>query len=184
MASPWRFLARLTSGRREWKEPQDGLTDDMKSEEAATDNIPNSSDRRVEVEPQAADQSDAAMTVPEHSAEAGSIVRGKFDLGSARLVDAAGPALADDTDFTATPTYNAPRFSSSKKRPRAKQKRSQEAGVVKSVEVFPQLPTSVPTFPDEVRSLEEEIRLLRDQLARKLQLQNSQLRMILERFER
>ncbi|EJZ17856.1 hypothetical protein RCCGEPOP_28634 [Rhizobium sp. Pop5] len=33
-------------------------------------------------------------------------------------------------------------------------------------------------------SLDDEIRMLRDQLARKLTLQNAQLRKMLERFER
>lgn len=192
MASPWKFLARLTSRRRGSKEQQDGVIDDVKLEEpvipkpveAATDNTSNSSDRLGEGEPQPADQSDAEMTVPEHSAEAGSSVQGKADLESAKLVDSTSPALSDDADFIATPTPDALTFSSSKKRPSAKQKRSQDASVIKSVEVFPQLPTIVPTFSDEVQSLDEEIRLLRDQLARKLQLQNAQIRMMLERFER
>lgn len=192
MASPWKFLARLASRRREWKEPQGGLTGDMKSEEAtspepveaATDNTLNPSDRLVEGEPQPADQPDAVMTVRDHSAEAGSSVKGKVDLESAKLVDAASPALSNDADFTTTPTYDALTFSSSKKGPSGKQKRSQAASVAKSVEVFPQLPTSKSTFSDEVQSLDEEIRLLRERLARKLQLQNAQLRIMLERFER
>ncbi|RXT29769.1 hypothetical protein B5P46_01400 [Rhizobium leguminosarum] len=191
MASPWKFLARLTSRRRGSKEQQDGVIDDVKLEEgvspepvqAATDNTQISSDRLVEAEPQSADQSDARMPVPEDSANGGR-VQGKIDLESARLVDAAGPALSDGADFTTTPTHEALTFSSFKKRPSAKKKRSQEASVVKSVEVSPQLPTSVPTFSDEVQTLDEEIRLLRDQLARKLQLQNAQLRIMLERFER
>ncbi|URK86361.1 hypothetical protein LP421_03865 (plasmid) [Rhizobium sp. RCAM05350] len=192
MASPWKFLERLTSRWRGSKEQHDGVIDDVKLEEAvspepvevATDNTPNSSDRLVEGELQPAEQSDAVMILPEHSAEAGSSVQGKVDLESAKLVDAASPTLSDDAGLTGTPTHDALAFSSPKKQPRAKQKRSQESSVIKSVEVFPQLPTSVPTFSDEVQSLDEEISLLRDQLARKLQLQNAQLRMMLERFER
>lgn len=177
-------------GVGERKEPQGRLTENAKPEEAvspepaeaATDNTPNSSDRLVEREPQPADQSVADMTVPEHSAKMGSRAQGKVDLE--RLVDAAGPRLSDGADFTATPTREPLIFPSSKKKLSGKQKRSQEAGVVKSVEVFPPLQTSIPTFSDEVQRLDEEIRLLRDQLARKLQLQNTRLRMMLERFDR
>ncbi|WP_426125959.1 hypothetical protein [Pararhizobium sp. PWRC1-1] len=67
------------------KEAQDRLTDGVKSEEAGscerveavTDNTPNSGDRLVEGEPQPADQPDAGMAVPEHSAEAASNAQGK-----------------------------------------------------------------------------------------------------------
>jgi len=192
MASPWKFLERLTSRWQERKETPDGRTTDVTSGEgtspepveAATDNTQSSSDRLVEGEPQPADQSDAGIAVPEHSAKAGSRVQGRVDLESAKLVDAAGPALSDGADFTATPIHQALTLPSSKKRPSGKQRQSQEASVAKSVEVVIEIPTSVPTFSDEVESLDAEIRLLRDQLARKLQLQNAQLRMMLERFER
>ncbi|CAN7550107.1 hypothetical protein LJR255_003911 [Pararhizobium sp. LjRoot255] len=50
-------------------------------------------------------------------------------------------------------------------------------------EVVPQPSPGVPTVSDDAISLDEEIRLLRDQLARKLQLQNAQLKRMLERFE-
>ncbi len=190
MASPWKFLARLTSRLGGSKEQRDGLIDESKEAEclepveAAPDNTPNSSDRLKEGEAQPADQSDALGSVLEPSVEVGGSVQGNVDLESAELGNAVDPALSDDADFTATPTHDALTFSPSKKRPSAKQKRSREARGIKSVEVFPQLPTSAPTFPDEVQNLDEEIRLLRDRLARKLQLQNAQLRIMLERFER
>jgi len=189
MASPWKFLARLTSGWGERKEPKDGLTDNAKPEEAvspepveAIDDTQNSSDRLVEGETQPADQSVAEMTVPEHSAEAGSRAQGR--VGPESALDAAGPAFSDDADFTAISTHDVLTSAPSKKRLNAKRKRSQEASAIKSVEVFPQVQARVPNSSDEVQSLDEEIRLLRDQLARKLKLQNAQLRMMLERFER
>jgi hypothetical protein len=37
---------------------------------------------------------------------------------------------------------------------------------------------------EDAINLDEEIRLLRDQLARKLQIQNTQLKRMLQRFER
>jgi hypothetical protein len=191
MASPWKFLERLTSRWRGSKEQLDGVTDDVNSEEAvspepvdaaATDNTQNSSDRLVEREQRPADRSDADMTVRELSAKAASRLQGKVDLESARPVGASDPGLSDDAD--ARPTRDAPTYLPSQKRLNAKRKRSQKARLVKSVEVIPQQLTSVLTFSDEVQSLDAGIGLLRDQLARKLQLQNAQLRMMLERFDR
>lgn len=188
MASPWKFLARLTSRRREWKEPRDGLIGDTKPEEAtnagstevATD---NSGARLVAGVPQHADQPDAVLTVREHSAEASSGVQGNVDVGSAKLVDAADRALFDDRVFTVNPTHDALTFSFSKTGPSTKQKRSQKARAIKPIEAIPQLPANLPTFYDEVQSLDEEIKLLRNRLVRGLQLQNEQLRMMLGRFE-
>jgi hypothetical protein len=49
--------------------------------------------------------------------------------------------------------------------------------------VLPPSPAA-PTVPNDTISLDEEIKPLRNQLARKLQLQNAQLERMLERFER
>jgi len=151
------------------------------SDEGATD---NSNARLVTRVPQNADQADAALTVREHSAEAGGGAKGIIDLDSVNLVDAFDPALSDDRDFTATPTHDTMTVSSSKKGPSGRQKRSQKARVIKPIDVSPHVPANVPTFFDEVQSLDDEIRLLRDRLVHRLQLQNAQLRMMLERFER
>jgi hypothetical protein len=189
MASPWKFLARLTSRRRERNEPKGGIPADTKleevtnprSDERATD---NSSARLVAWAPQNADQADAALTVREHFAEAGGGAKGTIDLDSVKLVDASDPALSDDRDFTTTPTQDKMTVSSSKKGPSARQKRRQKARVIKPISVFPLVPANAPSFFDEVQSLDEEIRLLRDRLVHRLQMQNAQLRMMLERFER
>lgn len=150
-------------------------------EAAAIDNTQNSRDRLVEAEPRPADRPDADIIVRERSAKAGSRVQGKIDLQSAKPVDNSDPGLSDDPDASAT--RDASTSSPSLKRPNAKRKRSQEASLAKSVEVFPQQLTSIHTFSDEVERLDAEIGLLRDRLARKLRLQNAQLRMMLERFE-
>lgn len=189
MASPWKFLARLTSRRREWNEPKGGIPGDTKleevtnpgSDERATD---NSNARLVAWVPQNADLADAALTVREHSAEAGGGAKGIIDLDSVNLVDAFDPALSDDRDFTATPTHDTMTVSSSKKGPSGREKRSQKPRVIKPIDVSPHVPANVPTFFDEVQSLDDEIRLLRYRLVHRLQLQNAQLRMMLERFER
>ncbi|KQT02783.1 hypothetical protein [Rhizobium sp. Leaf386] len=192
MASPWKFLARLTSRLRGSKEQQDGLSDDVKSKgaagpepvKAAPDKTPNRSYRLVKGEAQPTDQPDAKTVELERSAEADSSIPANIFLESVKVGDAADPVLSESAGFTDTSTHDALTVSHFKKRPSATQKRSQEASVIKPAEVSPQLPTSAPTFADEVQSLDEEIRLLRGQLARKLQLQNAQLKMMLNRFER
>ena len=145
MASAWKFLERLTSRWRGSKEQQDGVPDDVNSEEAvspepveaaATDNTQNSRDRLVEAEPRPADRPDADIIVRERSAKAGSRVQGKVDLQGAKPVDTSDPGLSDDPDASAT--RYASTSSPSQKRPNAKRKRSQEASLAKSVEVFPQ----------------------------------------------
>lgn len=50
--------------------------------------------------------------------------------------------------------------------------------------VTPPLYPAAPLHFDDALRLDEEIRLLRAQVARKLQLQNAQLKTMLERFER
>lgn len=52
------------------------------------------------------------------------------------------------------------------------------------LDVVPQSSADVPTVSDDTVSLDEEIRVLRQQLAKKLQQQNAQLKRMLERFER
>lgn len=192
MASPWKFLTRLTSGWREQKPPQDDPNDDMKSEkttshepvDVATTHTPNSGEGLGEQEPQLAGQADAAMKVPERSAEAGSRVQVKVILESARSGDGTAGALSNDGNFIATSTPKALASVLSRKGLGEKQKRSREATVVQSAKIILQPPTSIPTFAVEITSLDEEITLLREQLGRKLQLQNAQLRTMLERFER
>ncbi|PKA45019.1 hypothetical protein CWR43_04200 [Rhizobium sullae] len=51
-------------------------------------------------------------------------------------------------------------------------------------EAVPPPSPDAPAVSDDAISLDEEIRLLRDQLARKLQPQNAQLKRMLARFER
>ena len=120
MASPWTFLSRLTSRRQESKEPQGVLTNAAKSEEATspveatTDQTLNSSEGLVAGVSKLVDQLDVEITIREHSAEAGSSVQAKGDLG-AKLLDAAGPALPDEGDFTATPNHGALKFTTFKK---------------------------------------------------------------------
>ena len=176
MASPWNFLARLTRRRRERDEKQESATGDVTPEEAKSaepisdeaGNTPEPLERPAEAKPQPAETVETAIITPE-SAEAGNNVQAK--AGRKRAVPAG-------------PTGDAPIVLASTKKPGGKQKRNKAFAAVKTVEAVPQRPESVPSFSDEVQSIEAEIGLLRHQLARKLQQQNAQLRTMLARFER
>ncbi|WP_430246156.1 hypothetical protein [Neorhizobium sp. DAR64861/K0K2] len=95
---------------------------------------------------------------------------------------AGGSALTDDTDLAVVPPPAAEDLeppvegAARKQRPRVKKP--------EPVVVTAQVSSGVDTASDETMSLDEEIKILRGQLAAKLQLQNAQLKKMLERFER
>jgi hypothetical protein len=185
MASPWKLLARLVSPRRQQRQ-EHGSTDDVKPDvlaiarptETAADNGLNAVDRPADEKPVPHDQSEAVSANPDHSEETASGVHGTADIEGARPVEAAGPALPDDTD---TAAHDASKLLSPGEG--ATRKRSRRGKKAERGEVVPQPSPGVLTVSDDAISLDEEIRLLRDQLARKLQLQNAQLKRMLERFE-
>jgi hypothetical protein len=170
MASPWKFLARLVSPRRQQRQ-EHGSTDDVKSDvlavakptETAANNGLNGADRRANEKPVAHEESAAVSA----------------DLESSRLVKAADPAFSDETDTAAhaapkpSPVGGGP--------PRRRSGRSKKA---KTIEVVSERSPGVPIVSNDEISLDGEIKLLRAQLARKLQIQNAQLTRMLERFER
>jgi hypothetical protein len=175
MASPWNFLARLTRRRRDRDEKEESATGDVTPEEVKSaepildeaGNTPEPRDRPAEAKPQPAETVEAAIITPE-SAEAGNNVHAK--AGRKRAVPAG-------------PTGDAPVVPASTEKV-GKKKRNKAYTAIKTVEAVPQRSESVPSFSDEVQSIEAEIGLLRHQLARKLQQQNAQLRTMLARFER
>ncbi|WP_210012466.1 hypothetical protein [Neorhizobium galegae] len=186
MASPWKLLARLVSPRRQQRQ-EHGLTDDVKPEvlaiakpiETAADNGLNAANRPVDEKPVAYDRSGAVPVDTDRSEETASGVHGTVDIEGARPLDAADPALSDNAD---TAAHDAPKPSQAGEG--ATRKRSSRGKKAERVEVVPPPSPGVPTVSDDAISLDEEIRLLRNQLARKLQLQNAQLKRMLERFER
>lgn len=115
---------------------------------------------------------------PNHSEETASSLHGTADLEGARPVEAADPALSDEADTSA---HDAPKPLATEG---ATRKRIRRGKKTEPIEVIPQPSRGVPTVSDDAISLDGEIRLLRDQLARKLHLQNAQLKRLLERFER
>ncbi|MBY5825829.1 hypothetical protein [Rhizobium leguminosarum] len=186
MASPWKLLARLLSPRRQQRQ-EHGSTDDVKPDvlaiakptEAAGYNRLNNADSKVNEKPALHDQSDAVSADPDHSEETGSGVHGTADIERPRPVKAADPVLSDDAG---TATRDAPKPSQTGEG--AARKRGTRGNKAARDEAVTPSSPGAPTVSDAAISLDEEIRVLRDQLARKLQLQNAQLKRMLKRFER
>ncbi|MBY3348367.1 hypothetical protein [Rhizobium laguerreae] len=184
MASPWKLLAGLVSRRRQQKQ-EHGSLDDVKpdvlaiakSTETAANNDLNAAGRPAGEKP--VPHRHSAAVDPDHSEEATSGVDGGADIKGARPVGAANPVLFDDAGTAAHATLKA-----SQPREGATRKRSGRGKKAERVAVVIPPSLSALTASDDAINLDEEIRLLRDRLKRKLQLQNAQLKRMLERFER
>lgn len=185
MASPWKLLARLVSPRRQQRQ-EHGSTDDVKPDvlaiarpiETAADNGLDAAGRPVDEKPVPRDQPDAMSIGSEGSEEVASQLRSTANIEGAGSVPVADPALPDGAH---TAAHDAPMSLATGEG--ATRKRSRRGKKAETIEVVPQPSPGVPTVSDDAISLDEEIRLLRDQLARKLQLQNVQLKRMLDRFE-
>ncbi|WP_244505384.1 hypothetical protein [Rhizobium sp. LCM 4573] len=182
MASPWKLLARWVSPRREPKEEnrstndvKPDVRDDTEPLETTIHDGLVSTELRVPEQPQPHDQIGTPIEDLEHARETGSRVQAIADVERDTGVEAAHMALSKAGGAGASDTLKVTRTSEGAKRTRSKRGKKAEA-----VEVAP----LQSTIFDDVVSLDEEIGLLRDQLARKLHLQNMQLRTMLKRFER
>lgn len=186
MASPWKLLARLVSPRRQQRQ-EHGSIDEMKPDvlaiakptETAADNGLNTADPPVDEKPVADDQLEAVPAPPDHSDDTASSIHGTADSEDARSAEAADPALSDEPGTVARDAPKALQAGEGVTRKRRKLPKSAEPVEA----VLPPSPAA-PAVLDDTISLDEEIKLLRDQLARKLRLQNAQLKRMLERFER
>ncbi|WP_163873454.1 hypothetical protein [Rhizobium laguerreae] len=186
MASPWKFLARLVSPRRQQKQ-EHGSTDDVKPDvsaiaeptETAANNELNAADRSADKKSAAHGRSAAVSADPDHAEEAASSADQTTDVESATLEKAVDPASSNDAAIAAQDAPKPSRIDDG-----AARKRSRQAKKAEVVDVVSQPSPRVGIISDDAIRLDGEIRLLRDQLARKLQLQNAQLRRMLERFER
>ncbi|MBY3004016.1 hypothetical protein [Rhizobium leguminosarum] len=186
MASPWKLLARLVSPRRQQRQ-QHGSTNDVtpdvlaiaKPIETADNNELDGADRPADEKPVLHGHFAAVPADPDHSEETASVVDDTTDVESARPVEAANPVLSDDAG---TASYDPPKPSQTGEGATRKRSRRDKRAETIAV-VLPPSPR-VPAGSGDAISLDEEIRLLRDQLARKLQKQNAQLKRMLERFER
>ncbi|MBO9111928.1 MULTISPECIES: hypothetical protein [Rhizobium/Agrobacterium group] len=186
MASPWKLLARLVSPRRQQRQ-EHGSTDDVKPDmlaianptETAGDIGLNTAAPPVDEKPVADEQSEAVSADPDHSDETASSIHGTADSEDARRAEAADPALSDEPGTVAR---EAPKPSQTGEGVTRKRRKLTKSG--EPVEAVLPPSTAAPSDSDDTISLDEEIKLLRNQLARKLQLQNAQLKRMLERFER
>jgi hypothetical protein len=187
MASPWKFLSRFVPGRREQRQ-EDGKVAAAKPDvlaiagpaETVAEEGFASTDPLADVELPRPDPSDpvSVETEPVDGAvnEADDT---QYDVAG---IVAGGSAPTDNTDLAVIPAPDAVHLHppvegiARKQRPRAK--KPEQVGVTAQVSL------RVDTASDETMSLDQEIRVLRGQLAAKLQLQNAQLKKMLERFER
>ncbi|NKL12569.1 hypothetical protein GFL78_11335 [Rhizobium leguminosarum bv. viciae] len=186
MASPWKLLARLVSPRRQQRQ-EHGSTDDVKPDvsaiakptETADNNELDAAGRLADEKPVASHQSDAVSADPDHSEDAASSVDDTTDVESATLEKADDPVSFDDAD---TAAHDAPKPSQIDEG--AARKRSRRDKKAEAIAVVLPPSSRAPAVSGDAISLDEEIRVLREQLARKLQTQNAQLKRMLERFER
>ncbi|MBY3122878.1 MULTISPECIES: hypothetical protein [Rhizobium] len=185
MASPWKLLAGLVSRRRQQTQ-EHGSTDDVKPDVSAiaeptetADNRSKAADRAANEKPVTHEQHEAVSVDPHHAEEAVSSVDDTTDVESATLEKAVDPALSNEADVAGHPPPKALPVGEGPTRKRSR--RSKKAKTI--AVVLPPSPGATAVSDDAV-SLDGEIRLLRDQLATKLRLQNAQLKRMLDRFER
>lgn len=184
MASPWKFLARLVSPRRQQRQERSS-TDDVKPDllaiakptETAADNGLTAAEPRVNEKPLGDDRLEAASADRNRSDQTANRIPGTTDWEDARPVEAT-PTLSD----AALIARDAPKPLQTDEG--ATRRRRKLAKSAEPVEAVPPPSPAARTVPDDRISLDEDIKLLREQLAVKLRLQNAQLKRMLERFER
>ena len=187
MASPWKFLSRLVPRRREPKqddaEVAGGKPDVLAlpgPAETAAEESPSVSSARAATELPPTDRSDPVSVEPP---TIGGTVGEADDVPANVVADVVGSDLApsDLPDTAVIPSPDAVDLQrSGETKPRKQMGRARKP---KPVETAPVPPDQSSPSNDRL-SLDDEIRVLRGQLAKKLPLQNAQLRKMLERFER
>ncbi|RWX81047.1 hypothetical protein EPK99_01570 [Neorhizobium lilium] len=189
MASRWNFLARLTS-RRQDKGEHETSTDEGSPQapsstelsEPADDNASNPPDGSIPAEIKSADRHDATSAGLAQPAELGNDVQGANNVDSAGFEPTVNPIPSSDIDTAVTILNDVGSPSQvaqgTTRKVRGSRKTARESDVVA------QTSPAIPTYLEEQLSLEDEIKTLREQLSRRLQLQNAQLKKMLERFER
>lgn len=174
MASLWNLVARLTSRRRQKPQqllPSPDVVDQpgaarLPSVEAVPDDV-----APVSKPPQAwaiVGEPGKAINAVDIAARAGTA---QATDAAAHVVSDHGSNVAEEPDIQVSlPAPQAPA-------PRRHRSRPAEAVLGPQVE-------NAPTVTAQAISLDDEIKLLRSELISKLQLQNAQLKTMLERFER
>ncbi|MGM4985963.1 MULTISPECIES: hypothetical protein [Rhizobium] len=182
MASPWKFLARLVSPRRQPNQDNsaiEGVKPNVLAiagpTETTVEESRHSADHLAREQLRPIDRSDAVAIAPEPSDETRNDSAGVLENDSAKLEPASGTVLPDvgviveEVEGTAEAT---------------RRERRTHATKVEAAAVVLQVSPVAASVSDEMVSLDEEIAMLRTQLAGKLRLQNAQLNRMLARFER
>ncbi|MBD0415589.1 hypothetical protein [Oryzicola mucosus] len=136
-------------------------------------------DRTAGVEPPRDDPADPVSAAPAPPQGVGRDPHDRVDGESAERVVGSDAALPGDIVAAASIDHQAAKLEKAKGEQRGRKVRGQKA---KTVAVALEL-ASVVHNADDLR-IDAEIKVLREQLASKLRLQNAQLKKMLERFER
>lgn len=193
MKTPWKFLAQLTSRRPS-----------AKAQQSSTGNSTGSKPFGSEAEPTPALRLNfrVAASPPAHDEEV-SVDYGSMASDKAKGDDDCAQALkqpmdAEEAQATArneaaeasSSVGKSPERKKSQSKPRVKRREPSKSANGESTaqsavapKPNPSLPSSRDLFFHEAATLDEEIKMLRIHLAQKLQLQNGQLKKMLERFD-
>ncbi len=171
MASPWKFLSRLVLTRREHKQaevqPEDAKRDLVATADPAEalKTTLGAEDRLDGDRPPDGDLPAAAEPVPPDDAE-------PVSLDS---VGGEGPAAGGSSSFGDSHTPSIEGVTRKQASGNKKRKSSNPNARVSS---------DINASANDTVTLDEEIKVLRGELATKLQMQNAQLKKMLERFDR
>ncbi|MBB5661957.1 hypothetical protein GGI64_001293 [Rhizobium leguminosarum] len=199
MKTPWRFLVDLTSRRRPAKAQESAISHDADPEALEGEEDPTPAHPSLSGKPSVKADDDqgtqggqvpVASSAVENNPDAAPALESPVDIEEPR------PAAPDDeadhpraeADVSAPKTKATGKLQNKRAvQPRARAKKAEAGVAAQSAVAAPEEPRSRPSpsrdpFFDEVASLDEDIKKLRSQLAQKLDLQNAQLRKMLERF--
>ncbi|WP_037382709.1 hypothetical protein [Sinorhizobium americanum] len=198
MKTPWKFLAQLTSRRPSAKAQQSsiGNSADSKAFESEAEHTPALRlSLRIAASPPAHDEEVSV----DQASMASEKAKGDDDVAQAlkQAIDAeeAQPTARHDVNHSGAEANSlVPKTAASTRshdKPRVKRRRGKsangESAAQSAVAAKPHqsLPpsSSRDVFFHEAATLDEEIKMLRIHLAQKLQLQNGQLKKMLERFD-
>ncbi|MBB3650098.1 hypothetical protein FHX14_006341 [Rhizobium sp. BK619] len=199
MKTPWRFLVDLTSRRRPAKSQESAISHDTDPEALEREDDPTSARPSLSGKPSVkadddkgtpVDQVPVASSAVESDPHAARALESPVDIEEPRTA-----APDDEADHPRTEAdVSAPKTKATGKlqnkpaiKRRARAKKAEAGVAAQSAIAAPEDLRSRPSpsrdpFFDEVASLDEDIKKLRSQLAQKLDLQNAQLRKMLERF--
>lgn len=184
MASPLKFLRRLVSGRGERKQDTDELNEtnsDVLAVAGSTETVAEEAAPPAALEPPHQDADDAVNSetapVDEAATEIGDTADGVRDS-----IPAVGGLSSAGEPGVAVTATDATELQPAVEGPARKQKSPSKH--TRPAVVADQVSQGARGRSDDTISLDDEIKVLREQLASRLKIQNAQLKKMLERFER